>query len=119
MPLETGERSIESAINTLGWPVLLTGLRGRWLIVFSLVFTGVLSPLPFLHTTPPGFHANHIPTGKLTRATVEFFFCFAHFYFPASGQAVVTGAVPSPPRFLPSIFIAHRVQQSHFSSIVH
>ena len=40
-------------------------------------------------------------------------FFFAHFYFPASGQAVVTGVVPSSPRFLPSIFIAHRVQQSH------
>ena len=39
-----------------------------------------------------------------------FFFLLAHFYFPASGQAVVTGVVPSPPRFLPSIFIAHRVQ---------
>ena len=32
---------------------------------------------------------------------------------------MVTGVVPSPPRFLPSIFIAHRVQQSHCSSIVH
>ena len=40
-----------------------------------------------------------------------------HFYFPASGQAVVTGVVPSSPRFSPSIFIAHRVQQSHCSSI--
>ena len=38
-------------------------------------------------------------------------------HFPASGQAVVTGVIPSPPRFLPSIFIAHRVQQSHCSSI--
>ena len=47
------------------------------------------------------------------------FFIIAHFYFPASGQAVVTGANPSPPRFLPSIFIAHRVQQSHCSSIFH
>ena len=47
------------------------------------------------------------------------FFFFAHFYFPASGQAVVTGVIPSPPRFLPSIFIAHRVQQSHCSSIFH
>ena len=27
----------------------------------------------------------------------------SHFYFPASGQAVVTGFVPSPLRFLPSI----------------
>ena len=57
-----------------------------------------------------------------------FFFFFAHFYFPASGQAVVfpasgqavvTGVIPSPLRFLPSIFIAHRVQQSHCSSIFH
>ena len=48
-----------------------------------------------------------------------FFFFFAHFYFPASGQAVVTGVIPSPPRFLPSIFIAHRVQQSRCSSIFH
>ena len=48
-----------------------------------------------------------------------FFFFFAHFYSPASGQAVVTGVVPSPPRFLPSIFIAHGVQHSHCSSIFH
>ena len=32
---------------------------------------------------------------------------------------MVTGVVPSSPRFLPSIFIAHRVQQSHCSSIFH
>ena len=31
------------------------------------------------------------------------FFFFTHIYFPASGQAVVTGVVPSSPRFLPSI----------------
>ena len=49
----------------------------------------------------------------------RFFFFFSHFYFPASGQAVFTGVVPSPPRFLRSIFIAHRVQQSHCSSIFH
>ena len=47
------------------------------------------------------------------------YFCSSHFYFPASGQAVVTGVVPSSPRFLPLIFIAHRVQQSHCSSIFH
>ena len=46
-------------------------------------------------------------------------FLFSHLYFPASGRAVATGAVPSPSRFLPSIFIAHRVQQSHCSSIFH
>ena len=34
-----------------------------------------------------------------------FFFFFTHIYFPASGQAVVTGVVPSPLRFLPFIFI--------------
>ena len=48
-----------------------------------------------------------------------FFLLLLHFYFPASGQAVVTGVVPSSPRFLPSIIIAHRVQQSHCSSIFH
>ena len=47
------------------------------------------------------------------------FSLFSHFYFPACGQAVVTGVVPSPPRFLPSIFITHRVQHSHCSSSFH
>ena len=32
---------------------------------------------------------------------------------------MVTGVVPSSPRFLPSSFTAHRVQQSHCSSIFH
>ena len=32
---------------------------------------------------------------------------------------MVTGVIPSPPRFLPSIFVAHRVHQSHCTSIVH
>ena len=48
-----------------------------------------------------------------------FFFSFAHFYFPASGQAVVTGVIPSSPRFLPPTFIAHRVQQSRCLSMLH
>ena len=50
-----------------------------------------------------------------------FFFIFlfiSHFYFPASGQAMVTGVVPSPPWFSPSIFIAHRVQRFHCWSIL-
>ena len=34
-------------------------------------------------------------------------------------KAVVTGVFPFPPRFSPTIFIAHRVQQSHCSSIFH
>ena len=48
-----------------------------------------------------------------------FFFFRSRFYFPASEQVVDTGVVPSSPRFLPSIFIAHRVQQSHCSSSLH
>ena len=56
----------------------------------------------------------------LEQVRAHFFsFFFIHIYIPASGQAVVTGVVPSPPPFLPSIFIAHRVQQSHCSSIFH
>ena len=58
-------------------------------------------------------------TGTVCSIIVFFCFFFSHFYSPASGQAVVTGVVPSPPRFLPSIFIAHRVQQSHCSTIFH
>ena len=57
--------------------------------------------------------------GKTSNKSTSFFFFFSHFYFPVSGQAVVKGVVPPPPRFLPSIFIAHRVQQSHYSSIFH
>ena len=48
-----------------------------------------------------------------------FFFFFTHIYIPASGQAVDTGVVPSPPQFLRTIFIAHEVQRSHCSSIFH
>ena len=35
----------------------------------------------------------------------------------SSGQAVVAGVVPSPPRYVPSIYVAYRVQHSHCSSI--
>ena len=58
-------------------------------------------------------------TGCVSSLRIYIYIFFAHFYFPASGQAVVTGILPSPPRFLPSIFIAHRVQQSPCSSIFH
>ena len=47
------------------------------------------------------------------------FFFVTPIYFPASGQSVVAGVAPSSPRFLPSIFIAERVRQSHCSSIFH
>ena len=66
-------------------------------------------------------HDAGLPGGSIVRRLPVTFFLlfFSHFYFPAFGQAVVTGVVPSPPRFLPSVFIAHRVQQSHCSSIFH
>ena len=52
-------------------------------------------------------------------STFFFLLFFSHFYFPASGQAVVTGVVPSPPPVLTFNFFAHRVQQSNCSSIFH
>ena len=84
------------------------------LFIIFLVVRGVLFPSPFRLF----FHFWSSYSYRLDRLLVFFFFS-AHFHFPASGQAVVTGVIPSPPRFLPSIFIAHRVQQSHCSSIVH
>ena len=56
--------------------------------------------------------------GKVYSIFLVLYF-FTHVYFPASGQAAVTGIVPSSPQFLPSTLIAHRVQQSHCSSIFH
>ena len=63
----------------------------------------------------PAFHLRNHDISKYTWSI----FFFAHIYFPASGQAVVAGVVPFPLRFLPSTFIAHRVQQAHCSSIFH
>ena len=47
-----------------------------------------------------------------------FLFIFAHLYFPdfwTKSWSQVSSLLP--PRFLPSVFIAHRVQQSHCWSI--
>ena len=66
--------------------------------------------------------APHSAGQKRFTQDVRSFFLFlfsSHFYFPASGQTVVTGVARSPLRPFPSIFISHRVQQSHFSSIFH
>ena len=58
--------------------------------------------------------------GGLCCRRVYLFIYFSHtFTFQLLDNAVVTGVVPSSPRFLPSMFIAHRVQQSHCSSIFH
>ena len=82
---------------------------------------GARRELPLGATYPVPPHPGWIwPNPRFRRSSIFFFFFFSHFYFPASsGQAVVTGIVPSSPRFLPSIFIAHRVQQSHCLSIFH
>ena len=48
----------------------------------------------------------------LFRSTLERF-CPQRYF----GQAVVTGVVPSRPRYMPPMVIAHRVQHSHSSSI--
>ena len=50
---------------------------------------------------------------------VVFFSQVSSFQLFWTSRGTLTGVVPSPPRFLPSIFIAHRVQQSHCSSISH
>ena len=44
-------------------------------------------------------------------------FVLVYSHFPASGHAVVSGVVPSPPRYVPSIFIAHGAQHSYCPSI--
>ena len=64
--------------------------------------------------------SSEVPTDSAITLFCCLFFSWHTFTFhPACGQAVVTVVVPSPPRFLPSIFIAHRVQQFNCSSIFH
>ena len=58
------------------------------------------------------------------RIGLFFFSDFFFFFLTFTSQLLdkpwsQVGVVPSPPRFLPSIFIAHRVQQSHCSSMFH
>ena len=76
----------------------------------------ILTKRPCSLSMPPQSRLRNSPQVFSVTLHICLFF-FTHIYFPASGHAVVTGVVPSPPRFLPSIYIAHRVQQSHFSSI--
>ena len=87
----------------------------------SILLNGLRNPAGFLAcpSVPTIAIASAVPTGgpRYYSDSASFFFFFSRFYFPASGQTVVTGVVPSPPRFLPSIVIAHRVRQSHCSSI--
>ena len=82
----------------------------------------------FVHLHIRGFTSTQNPQNIL-RCDLNFFVfspslllsssTFRTFYaHRPSGQAVVTGVVPFPPRYVPSIFIAHRVQHSHCSSIL-
>ena len=68
------------------------------------------------HISHTSISCHIIPRCQILQIT---FFFFTHIYFLASGQAEVIGVVPSSPRFLPSIFIAHRGHQSHCLSIFH
>ena len=97
---------------------------GRWYILAGLLGWWCFFVLRFFReffqlATPRDFKPAACSLSYDVNIYIYIFFIFAHFYFPASGQAVVTGVIPSPPRFLPSILIAHRVQQSHCSSIFH
>ena len=84
---------------------------------FSLIRVLCFLPKPYLNYLWTDWYRVQVAGIIVNKILyIYFVFFFAHFYFPASGQAVVTGVVPYSPRFLPSIFIAHRVQQSHCSS---
>ena len=93
---------------------------------------GMIQPLPVPYCCSMICRTKHSswPESSVSQKIHSFYdtngglslFCFTHIYFPASGQGVVIGVVPSSPRslrFLPSIFIAHRVQQSRCSSMFH
>ena len=89
--------------------------------------SGPFSPFPlpyvpschFYREKTSAFSSLVDPRGVVVVVVVVVVVFFSHCYFLASGQAVVTGVVPSSHRFLPSIFITHRVQQSHCWSIFH
>ena len=53
------------------------------------------------------------------RVRLHFFFFSHTFSFQLLDKPWSQVSCPSPPPYLPSIFIAHRVQQSHCSSISH
>ena len=80
--------------------------RGAWLILFYFILFYFLFYTLFYFSI-----------------YILLFFYFLFIFFltlllSSFWRAVVTGVVPSP-RFLPSVCIAHRGQQSHRSSIFH
>ena len=93
--------------------------RSTWPVPFGPAITVHLDMIPCLYIRPNRYQVWSV------------FFCFffssslllssstRRRFYPqrSSGQAVVIGVVLSPPRYVPSIFIAHRVQHSHCSPI--
>ena len=76
-------------------------------------FQGCLSSLPLSRDK------NKASYGRTIVVHVFFFFLHTFTFQLLDKPWSQVGVVPSPPRFLPSNVIAHRVQQSHCSSIVH
>ena len=97
-----GDRKKKTKTKTVPW---LSSSRSDWHVLQHRC-----------QPTPTPAYMKYFTASVPTEAN-HYIYIFSHCYFPASGQAVVTRVVPSSPRFLPSIFIAHRVQQSHWSSI--
>ena len=125
---EIAPRLIQNLLENISgrcWPrspryIVLSRNSGKFQIIVLQIW---VHRQPFRHNLAGIFRnfellAFHCRRSKLDSgigtvpANVYFVF-FTHIYFLASGQPVVTGFVPFSPRFLPSIFIAHRIRQSH------
>ena len=105
------------AAHNVGWSSQVSAMLV--LIVFSCCLLCLVLLFGGTVLFPASFPALAFILDFLLSLVFLLFFCFvsSHLYVPVSEQAVVTGVVPSPPWFLPSILIAHSstVQQSHFS----
>ena len=80
----------------------------------------LFSPFRFGVSSIDGLRITHMPLHPSDSTDHMFFFFFLHtstFQLLDKPWSQVSSLLP--PRFLPSIFIAHRVQQSHCLSIVH
>ena len=85
-------------------------LKSRKALFFFVIFFSLFHFLFARHVFFFFFFQSSLLLSSLTRKR----------FYPqrSSGQAVVRGVVPSPPpRYVPSTFIADRVQHSHCSSI--
>ena len=106
--------STEELPTPFGLKHIIPCTHCRWIKIYISLYTWAMV---FYHRVA----LCHFMTVSFFRVFGIFFFFFRTLleYFPDFGQAVVTGVVPSPPRFLPSLFIAHWVQKFHCSSIFH